>query len=245
MLEYLVTVDLNFTSQSIAVFDADEKFITKSEFSNLPNLAKNYKFNTTNTYGIVSTVSDSNLKDIPFKYQLARRLLLHGKFLEMPVRYAEKIQDERLVNAYFAFKQNTQSKVLINCGHIMTMDFIDNSGFKGGYILPSIGQMRNLYKFDEYFKHFYNDSSMGTHYSGQIPSDNLQAIEQGSLAAFYFQIKGLIKEHKPEIIYLTGPNGEEVAKFLKPTAQKENISIQLSKDLIHRSLCFVAKRVHR
>lgn len=245
MLEYLVTVDLNFTSQTVAVFDNDEKFITKADFSKMGELIKNYKFNTNNTFGIVSAVSDSNLKDIPFKNQLARRLLLHGKFLEMPVKYSEKIQDERLVNAYFAFKQNTQSKVVINCGHIMTADFVDSSGFKGGYILPSLGQLRNLYKFDEYFKHSYNEAGMSLDYTGQIPVDNQQAIEQGTLAGFLFQIKGLIKQHKPEIIYITGPHGETVAKFLKATAQKENMSIQLSKELIHRSLCFIAKRVHR
>jgi len=245
MLEYIATVDIGLTSRSVGVFDANEKFITKVDFSAIGELARNYGFTTTNTFGIVSAVTDSNLKDIPFKHQLVRRLLLHGKFLEMPVSYSEKIQDERLANAYFLFKQNTKTKMMINCGHVMTADLIDNSGFKGGFILPSIGQLRNFYKYDEYFKHFVNDAKMSFDYSNKLPQDNLQAIEQGTLAAFYFQLKGIIKEYHPEVIYLTGQYGDDVAKFLKPTAQKDGFSIQLSKDLVHRSLCFIAKRVYR
>lgn len=245
MLEYIATVDINFGAHSVALFDANEKFITKAEFQSIPELAKNYKLDTTNTFGIVSSVTDSNLVDIPFKHQLARRLLLHGKFIEMPVNYSEKIQDDRLVNAYFLFKQNQTKKLILNCSHVMTADFVDDKGFQGGFILPGIVQLRSLFKYDEYFKHFMDDSEMGMTYGNELPKDNLEAIDQGTLAAFYFQIKGILKEYKPESVFITGPFGDNVARFLKPTAEKAGISIQLSKELTHRSLCFIAKRVHR
>lgn len=245
MLEYIATVDINFGTHSVALFDSNEKFITKVDFKGINDLAKSYKLDTTNTFGIANTVTDSNLVDIPFKYQLARRLLLHGKFLDMPVQYSEKIQDDRLVNSYFLFKQNDSKKLILNCSHIMTADFVDQSGFQGGFILPSIHQLRSLFKYDEYFKHFMKDDSMTMAYGGELPQENLAGIEQGTLAAFYFQIKGILKEYRPESVFITGPLGDDVARFLKPTAEKENISIQLSKELTHRSLCYIAKRVHR
>lgn len=245
MIEYIATVDINFSSSSIALFDANEKFITKVPLSDINSLVKNYKISTANTFGIVSSVKDSNLQDIPFKNQLARRLLLHGKFREMPVSYSETIHDSRLVNGYFLYQLNKTKKIILNCDQYTSLDLVDGNGFQGGYIMPGINHLKNAFKFNEYFKHFVDDKEVNMQYAGKLPQNNNEAIEQGMLANYYFGIKGLIKQFSPQAIYLTGQNAENVAKFLKDTCQKEQISMQLSADLIHRSLCYIGKRVYR
>ena len=245
MLEYIVTVDIGFNSHSVALFDAEENFITKVAFDELSSLIKNYKLTTQNTFGIVSSVKDTNLQDIPFKYQVARRLLLHGKFQDMPVLYSEKIHDTRLVSSYFLYKLDNEKKLMIDCGNFTLLDVVETKGFSGGYILPSPNQMKNIFKYSEHFKHFVNDGPIDIQFSEDLPQDNGKSITQGLLSPYLLSIKGLIKLNNPHSIYLTGRNAEAVARFLKPFCQKNNIGMKLNHDLVHRSLCYIAKRVYR
>jgi type III pantothenate kinase len=245
MLEYFLTFDIGNTNQTVSIFDKNEKFIKKIPFDKISTLTKEYKLTIANTFGCVSSVKDSNLIDIPFKHQLSRKLLLHKKFLEMPVNYSETIGDDRLVNAYFLFKQNLKSKVVIDAGTFTTIDFVDENGLHGGYILPGINELKNTYKQGENLKRFIDKSSLVKGYTKQTPQDTAVAIEQGILASFYFPIKGLIKQFNPEQVIVTGGNGEDVAQFLKEAAQNSNYTLQYGPELIHRSLCFIAKRIYR
>jgi type III pantothenate kinase len=245
MLEYYLTFDIGNTNQSVSLFDKNEKFIKKTTYEKVDKLVKEYDLTIGNSFGCVSSVKDSNLIDIPFKHQLSRRLLMHKKFLEMPVHYAETIGDDRLVNAYFLFKQNLKTKVIIDAGTFTTIDFVDENGLHGGYILPGLNSIKSTYKQGENLKRFVDTTKLVKDYSKQTPQDTQASIEQGVLASFYFPIKGLVKQFGPEQVVVTGGDGELIAQFLKDFAKSSNFTLQYGPDLIHRSLCFIAKRIHR
>ena len=245
MIKYFLTINIGSSDHSVALFDAQEKFIEKRDYEEIDALMRSRKLTIENTYGAVASVKDSNFQDIPIKHQLTRRLLLHKVFFDMPVSYSETIQDYRLANAYFLFKQNNKSKMIIDCDHITTIDFVTSEGFQGGHTIPSFQRMKNIFRYDEYFKHFVEDENQTANYTNRLPQDNKESLIQGSLAAYYFAIKGIIKEYSPEEIYLTGFNGTNVADFLKPSVKKMGSAMYYNGDLIHKSLCFIARKVQR
>lgn len=244
MSNYIVTIDISDAGNYACLFDGSSKFITKVEFKDISSLIKTYKLSLENCFGIVASIKDTNLEAIPFKYQVARRLLLHKKFLDMPVNYHELVHDIRLVNAYFLFHQNSAKKIIVHTGPFTFVDIIDENGFQGGFTLPSPQQNLSLFKFDGYFKHFAKNQNIDLNFSIDMPHNNTDSLEKGSLLSYFFAIKGIIKTIEPSEIYISGSLGEPVAKSLKETALKLNCKLNYGLDLNHRALCFTATKVN-
>lgn len=234
-----ITIDIGNSNQSFAVFKDSEIFVSKHDFVELPNFINHLQDQKEDYRIIVSSVNDQFLSQIPGKYTLARNFLSKESFIDMPFHYAKTLGDDRLVSIYFLYKSNASKKVLIDTGTFTTLDIISNEGFHGGYILPGFDLLKASYTHGKNLKKYPIPPEITTEREN-VPLNTQTAIEQGLAASYFFPIKGLIKQNKTTNVYLTGGNAEKIAKFLK--SANEDFRLMISQELLHRSLCFIAKR---
>lgn len=242
MLEFILTLDIGNTNKKVVLFDNQENFLDKFSLGRINEYTKKYNLNLKNTFACISSVKDSGLMNIPFKSQLVRTLLLHKKFLDMPVNYSSTIGDDRLANAYFIYKKATVPTLIIDAGTFLTIDIIDSLGFKGGYICPGITPLKLSYKNGENL--IQHITKTYPKYSTDLPTNSEDAINLGAISMIKFVIEGIIKEYSLGNVIITGGTGEFIIELIEKYAIKNKVSIKYSPDLIHRSLCFIAKRIY-
>lgn len=233
-MKKILTVDIGNSHQEYALFNENETFVAKGDFQNIVEVIEKEKPSCT----IVSSVDDNFLHNIPTNYTLVRKYFSKNTFIDMPITYTQTIGDDRLASIYYLYKLNQQDKVLVDSGTYTTLDFISSKGHLGGYIIPGEQILKLSFVHGKQLKEVKLPEQITL--TKELPQNTSEAMAQGSQAGFLFPIKGLIKQNRVENIYLTGGNCEKVAEFLK--SSKDDFKLMLSKELLHRSLCYIAKR---
>lgn len=233
-MKTILTIDIGNSHQGFALFDENERFLSKGNLSELSRIQATHKPDAT----IVSCVDDSQLAHIPGSYKMVRDFFGKNSFLDMPTSYTHSLGDDRIASIYYLYKLNSRDKVLIDSGTFNTLDFITSAGHLGGYILPGERVLRQSFQHGKNLRQFELPQDLAI--SPELPLNSPDAMAQGILACNFFSIKGLIKQQRFQNIYLTGGNCERVAEFLK--SSKEEFHLMLSQDLLHRSLSYIAKR---
>lgn len=230
----IITVDIGNSHQNYALFDDSEKFIRKGDFQDLDLVVKEFPGSKI----LVSSVDDEFLNQIPGNFHLVRKFFTKGNYIDMPTQYTQSIGEDRLAVIYYLYKYNQQNKVIIDSGSFTTIDFVDSKGHKGGFILPGLQAIRSTFTHGKHLKKV--EINMQAQASSQPPTFTQEAMEQGMLASFHYPILGIIRKFHAENIFLTGGSGQRLAEFLKTQG---DFKMAYSAELLHRSLCFIAKRM--
>jgi pantothenate kinase type III len=152
-----------------------------------------------------------------------------NKFAGMPVDYAQTLGEDRLIEAYYLYKQEKTPTLLIDAGTFVTMDIINSDGFLGGYIFPSMTSYFETFKKGELLK----EVALTPVTSGNLPHQTSEAMA-GSYSAFVALAKSLIQKYSVSRVVVTGGNSSWWMQQLGQCGA--GIHVKEEKDLIHFAL---------
>ena len=243
-MNYFLTLDIGNTNQTLALFDENQNFIKKVALTEFQALKDEFKLNSLNATACVSSVKDSKLIDLGIKTQNVKDIFKSSYFLDMPVNYGETIGQDRLVNAFYLFHKNEKRKMVIDTGSFTTIDIVSLKGFEGGYILPGLKVIQRSYEYGENLAQ-YSFEKLDFNFNKSLPTETKGAIEQGILLTYLSPILHLIASQKIEELYFTGGNAKQCIELLKENFLKNKLEMIYNQELIHKSLCYIAKRIYK
>jgi pantothenate kinase type III len=150
-----------------------------------------------------------------------------SRFAGMPVHYANTLGEDRLIEAFYAYKTQKVSTLIIDAGTFVTMDIVTPSGFMGGLILPGSEVYFSCYEKGEQLK----NTELNFSIKHELPQDTASAITE-SYQAFALLGKKLIQDHQVERVIITGG----LAELWYPLFQNENVKVESNPHFIHYSL---------
>jgi pantothenate kinase type III len=151
------------------------------------------------------------------------------KFSGMPVQYSNTLGEDRLIEAYYCYKQFKSPTLIIDSGTFVTLDVINHSGFLGGYIIPGIDAYYEAYSKGERLK----DVKLSPSKLSSLPTETSMAMAQ-SYTAFASLAKSVMNKYHIQKIILTGGSLSIWEDFLEE--EKENYILEIDPHLIHRAL---------
>ena len=211
-----LTIDNGNTNPHIGFFEGSSLIETAPlrDLKSLNMLLKKYSQSNHIVKAIISDVGDrKNLHEklsyleLEVKSKYTSEIRKSNSFLGMPVSYSATLGDDRLCQAYLAWKTNPNKSVaVIDCGTFTTVDYITKQGFLGGYIFPgpqtylsSFQTGSNLPKLN-----LQMTSREERLDSKKVPQDTEDAI-LGSLSIFHQAVFTFINQKlTPDKIILTG-----------------------------------------
>ena len=223
----ILTIDNGNTNPHVGFFERSSLTET-APFQDLKSLNLSLKKSCQNNSHVKAIISDvgnkkklhEKLSSLSFEIEstFISEIRESDSFLGMPVFYSETLGDDRLCQAYLAWKTNPKSSVaIIDCGTFTTIDYITEQGFLGGYIFP--GPQTYLDSFQkgsnlpilELQKSSMEEESLDTK---QVPQSTEDAI-LGSLSVFHQGVLTFIKEKlTPDKIILTGGKASNLLPHL-------------------------------
>ncbi len=153
------------------------------------------------------------------------------RFAGMPVDYAATLGEDRLIEAFFAFKKEKISQLIIDAGTFVTMDVVTENGFEGGYIIPGLNAFCETFGKGEQLKAV----SLEALPSFALPKDTAGAMI-GSYTAFAALAKKLVLERGLRKIVITGGQGEIWRGFFEDLGDAP--VVEITPHLIHWALHF-------
>ena len=121
--------------------------------------------------------------------------------------------------------------IIIDAGSAITVDIMEEKVHKGGFILPGIDNLKNLYKeISPVLDHEINTKvNLDT-----IPLCTQDAISYSILKSIVLPIKEISKS---KALIFTGGNGEFLSKFFKNSHFKEDLIFENMKGIIDANNC--------
>lgn len=156
-------------------------------------------------------------------------------FIDMPVHYTESLGEDRLVQAYYLFKNHVSKNriLLIDAGSFITTDFISQKGFEGGYIVPGKSKVQNLFSDGFNLRDFsFHKRSL----KSGLPASSSEAMGTGLHCLWKGFLNQMLEEHNPTEVFVTGGDSTYFQSFFKGL-----ISFREEKYLIHKSLGFLGE----
>jgi type III pantothenate kinase len=153
------------------------------------------------------------------------------RFAGMPVNYAHSLGEDRLIQAFFVYKNFKKRSLLIDAGTFTTMDVITNRGFEGGYIFPQLENYLSTFQKGDLLKNV----PIGLNISSVLPQGTAEAMRD-SYFAFAALAQKIVLEHQIDQIIVTGGQSalwKQVFELLKL-----NATVQEESHLIHLALQF-------
>jgi pantothenate kinase type III len=154
MKDFLLTIDNGNTNPKFFLLKDDNssfELIENSSIQDLSLIFKNYKLTPQNTDIIISCVGkkDEAIQSLRKNFEVisVKDFIDEKKFLDMPMSYTKSIGEDRIVQAYYLYK-NFSGKLpllLVDSGSFTTCDLISVKGFEGGYILPGLELLSKSY----------------------------------------------------------------------------------------------------
>lgn len=236
MNKFTITLDSGNSCTKCCLFGENQDILTTFSLEKMKSTIKNYGLDSSNTEVILASVSDASI-DIPFKYTDVKSIFLENKFLDMPVHYTQTLGIDRLVAAYYIFKENNYPKVVIDAGTFTTVDYVDIKGFNGGFILPGLNLLSDAYGHGErLFEATTTPPENLEQVLSQFPQSTETAIDHGAFLSFLSPIKEVLRTHQFQNIILTGGFGEILRNYLENWEFCQDASIQFDKYLVHKGL---------
>lgn len=123
------------TPMSCMTFDVGNTHLTRGVWTNghLTQVSK------TTLEDVNGTGSDHLISSV--RKEISSTFEFNPTFFGMPVNYQNTLGNDRLVTSHLVFDLikndlSPDKAILIDAGTFVTIDFISNKGFEGGYILP-------------------------------------------------------------------------------------------------------------
>jgi len=151
------------------------------------------------------------------------------KFAGMPVNYANTLGEDRLIEAYYAYKKFKSNTLIINSGTFVTMDVITKDGLQGGYIIPGIESYLEIYKKGEQLKNVSLEGMV----KNELPHLTADAMRD-SYSAFGALAQNLLKNFSIDTLLLTGGSYKLWEEILNPLSL--GIVEEKTPHLIHLAL---------
>lgn len=155
------------------------------------------------------------------------------RFAGLKVNYTQTLGEDRLLLAYWAWKNLQGPSLVISAGTFFTIDVINN-GFEGGFILPGLSILNESLTQGEQL-HLNNWSEIPKDIlSGQdIPHDTDTALAGGAIA-YAALIQRLLVRWSPNQVVICGGNTKQVESWLKVLAP--TLQLHARPDLVHYAL---------
>ena len=223
----MIAVDIGNTSLHFVLFNKNKiessfKLQTEktSELSIKKVLSK-YSANKIFVCSVVPRITklfQALKKDISIK----KEIFIVNKDISVPILsfYNKKsIGMDRLVGAYAAKKIYPETRLLLDFGTAITLDFLSKKGdYLGGIILPGIGSTLKAFSNCALLPKKINF----TNTKNIIPKDTNESINQGMKEGFSLMINGLVNKYAKKLkisntkkIIITGGEAEIIIPALK------------------------------
>jgi pantothenate kinase type III len=238
--EPFVTIDHGNTNTSILLHEAGKtKSLSFNDYSN-SNILQAHP-------GVLTSVG-SKSKLFPEHILNIKNYHFDQRFLDMNVQYSETLGSDRLINAYYIYKNElcpAENILHIDAGTFTTIDLISLNGFEGGLIFP--GETTYLQSFNrgENLPSFENVKSLSESY---IPNDTESAIKQSYLIFMKGALKEVLAKYAPQSIIITGGNSINLIFILSQINKSANSRIIKYKSipkLTHKALSFFYEKILR
>lgn len=235
----LVTLDFGNSHPHAGLFEyksSEFTFLQSIPLNQLKAKLDRLNWSAHNTQLVLSQVraydDDLNaLVDEGFVVTSIRDYWKGNKFAGMPVNYANSLGEDRLIQAFYLFKNKKFNKplCLIDAGTYTTMDFITSDGLVGGYIAPGISAYPSVYNRGENLKSRELDLSF---FKNELPHQTEEAMSN-SYGAFPAFASFWAQKLKIQNFILTGGSHSYWENALPSFL---NCDLQTEPDLIHYSL---------
>lgn len=184
-MQGLVTIDFGNTNPHAGLFQKNQnewQLIKVCPFNELNIFLDQLGMNPGNTGMVLAEVKSRETELNTFVEQgyLITRVKEYWrgtKFAGMGVNYAKTLGEDRLIQAFFAFKKYKQEILLLDAGTFLTMDVITKDGFVGGYIIPGLENYNSLFSLGEQLK----ATEIKTDISSALPHATQEAMRDLSL----------------------------------------------------------------
>ncbi len=150
------------------------------------------------------------------------------RFAGMPVHYAKSLGEDRLISAWWAYKELKKPVLLINAGTFLTIDVVNEEGFQGGFILPGLHAL--LAPLAGGAQLFTPPLSIaGALVRGEALPQQTEDALQGVVLAVLALVQRLCLRWNVQETLLTGGSAEALAPALKallhelPLTQREDL----------------------
>lgn len=238
-MQGLVTIDFGNTNPHAGLFQKEQnewKLVKVIPWAELQLYLNQLQMNSANTSMVLCEVKArdeeiSKLKEQGFLITHLKDYWRGERFAGMPVNYAKTLGEDRLIQAYYAYKKIKKNILLIDAGTYATMDVVTDKGFEGGYIIPGLQQYFESFKKGELLK----EVSLSEELSATLPHVTSHAMRD-SYVAFAALAQKLISEHRIEKVLLTGGQSGIWRKIFD--SQGLSVIVQEEPTLIHWALQF-------
>lgn len=234
----LLTLDFGNSSAHAALYRHGQQ-LAHGELSHVPQWLAAHKLTFGEVAGVLSQVKayDTELKALMHQGLLIERIYDYWKgqmFAGMPVRYAQSLGEDRLIAAWWVFKEFKKPVLVIDAGSFLTVDVVNAEGFQGGFILPGVKLLgETLATGAQLAPQTFEDLKSEITTASDLPHTTADAL-QGAAVAYALLIQKLLVRWGIQEIILTGGNANIVAAWLKPLAHE--IPLTVKSDLVHWSL---------
>jgi pantothenate kinase type III len=237
-MQGLITLDFGNTNPHAGLFQKQQEWqlIKVVPFKELALYLDQLQMTPDNTSLVVCEVKAREDELEPLQHQgffltRVKEYWRGTKFAGMPVNYANTLGEDRLIQAFYAYKKIKENILLIDAGTFCTMDVITTSGFQGGYIIPGIDTYLSNFQKGEQLKAVELDQNI----SLTLPKTTSEAMRD-SYSAFAALAQKLIQEHKIQKVLITGGKCALWKQIFDDLAL--SVSVQSDRNLIHSSLHF-------
>jgi type III pantothenate kinase len=157
-------------------------------------------------------------------------------FLDMPINYSMTLGEDRIATAYYVYKKEKYKTMIIDAGTFLTVDFVNQSGFMGGYIFPGVKRILETYKESAQLPNLLNNSLEGL--PKHLPQNTESAILSATKMMIESSLEKIIQEQKPEKIIMTGGDRQLVSQMINSSTPVDLIPhlVHLGLSQIHQNL---------
>jgi type III pantothenate kinase len=234
----LLTLDFGNTRAHAALF-RHGKQIEIGELKDIESWLKKHQLNFGDLSGVISQVkSYSEELDPLLQYGLLCERIKDywrgEKFAGMPVHYAHTLGEDRLIQAWWAFKNHKTPTLVIDAGSFLTIDVVTPEGFLGGHILPGFKAMGETLARGEQLQ-APDWSGLGKELlSGEaLPHSTPEALDSVGIA-YAALIQRLLVRWGIAQVVISGGDAHKLQALLTPLTP--NLPLHVRPDLVHWAL---------
>ncbi len=238
-MQGLITLDFGNTHATAGIFSLEGKTATlvkKVPLSELKLYLTQLGYSAHNSQIVLSDVKprEEELQKFVEEGFLLTRVKDYWrgkKFHGMTVNYSETLGEDRLVSAFYTYKNFKTNSLVIDAGTFVTIDVVTTNGFEGGYIVPGAETYFETFRKGENLKAFELKAGGLT----GLPHDTEKAMS-GSYNAFAALVRELIREHQIQKVLITGGATSLWSELL--AGMKAPPVVETHPDLIHSALLY-------
>lgn len=156
------------------------------------------------------------------------------KFAGLKVNYAQSLGEDRLLLAYWAWKNLQNTTLVISAGTFLTCDVVKDGTFEGGFILPGFKLLGEDLKSGAQLSPVDFQDIPKDMLTGQdLPHDTPSALN-GAAVAYAALIQRLLVRWSPAQIVISGGQTPLIQSWLKVLAP--SLPLHARPDLVHYAL---------